>query len=60
MGKLEKQLKAQGEPVNKYKQALDEIIRFFKEDEKFARYSGRPIIFAKSAFEKNRKNTKRK
>ena len=40
------------EPVNKYKQALDEIIRFFKEDEKFARYSGRPIIFAKPALEK--------
>ena len=40
------------EPVDKYKQALDEIIRFFKEDEKFARYSGRPIIFAKPALEK--------
>ena len=40
------------EPINKYKQALDEIIRFFKEDEKFARYSGRPIIFAKPALEK--------
>lgn len=40
------------EPVNKYKQALDEIIRFFKEDEKFARYSGRPIIFAKPILEK--------
>ena len=40
------------EPTNKYKQAFDEIIRFFKEDEKFARYSGRPIIFAKPALEK--------
>lgn len=40
------------EPANKYKQALDKIIRFFKEDEKFARYSGRPIIFVKPALEK--------
>ena len=39
------------EPVNKYKQALDEIIRFFKEGEKFARYSGRPIIFTKPTLE---------
>lgn len=38
--------------INRYKQALDEIIRFFKEDEKFARYSGRPIIFAKPTLEK--------
>ena len=36
----------------KLKQTLDEIIRFFKEDEKFARYSGRPIIFAKPTLEK--------
>ena len=43
---------AEEEPVNKYKQALNEIIRFFKEDEKFARYSGRPIIFAKPTLEK--------
>ena len=44
-------LKLQKE-VNEYKRALDEIIRFFKEDEKFARYSGRPIIFAKPTLEK--------
>ena len=37
---------------NKLKQTLTEIIRFFKEDEKFARYSGRPIIFAKPTLEK--------
>ena len=43
---------AEEEPVNKYKQALNEIIRFFKEDEKFARYSGRPIIFPKPTLEK--------
>ena len=36
----------------KLKQTLAEIIRFFEEDEDFARYSGRPIIFAKSALEK--------
>ena len=36
----------------KLEQTLDEIIRFFKEDEKFARYSGRPIIFAKPTLEK--------
>ena len=36
----------------KLKQTLTEIIRFFEEDEKFARYSGRPIIFAKPALEK--------
>ena len=35
----------------KYEQTLAEIIRFFKEDEKFARYSGRPIIFAKPTLE---------
>ena len=38
--------------INRYKQTLIEIIRFFEEDEKFARYSGRPIIFAKPALEK--------
>ena len=38
--------------IDRYKQSLDEIVRFFKEDEKFARYSGRPIIFAKPALEK--------
>lgn len=36
----------------KLKHALIEIIRFFKEDEKFARYSGRPIIFVKPTLEK--------
>ncbi len=40
------------EENNKLKQTLAEIIRFFKEDEKFARYSCRPIIFAKPALEK--------
>ena len=40
------------EYYRRYKQALAEIIRFFEEDEDFARYSGRPIIFAKSALEK--------
>lgn len=40
------------EENKKYKQALNEIIRFFKEDEKFARYSGRPIIFTKPTLEK--------
>lgn len=48
------------EPVNKYKQALAEIIRFFKEDEKFARYSGRPIIFVKPALERIEKILKEK
>ena len=38
--------------IDEYKQTLIEIIRFFKEDEKFARYSGRPIIFVKPALEK--------
>ena len=38
--------------IDEYKQALAEIIRFFEEDEKFARYSGRPIIFVKPALEK--------
>ena len=37
---------------NKLEQTLTEIIRFFKEDEKFARYSGRPIIFVKPTLEK--------
>lgn len=36
----------------KISKTLTEIVRFFKEDEKFARYSGRPIIFAKPALEK--------
>lgn len=36
----------------KFKRTLIEIMRFFKEDEKFARYSGRPIIFAKPTLEK--------
>ena len=54
---IEKQIRTnplitEEEPANKYKQVLNEIIRFFKEDEKFARYSGRPIIFAKPALEK--------
>ena len=38
--------------INRYKQTLAEIIRFFEEDEKFARYSGRPIIFVKPTLEK--------
>lgn len=36
---------------DKYYKALIEIIRFFKEDKKFARYSGHPIIFTSSALE---------
>ena len=40
------------EENNKLKQTLAEIIRFFEEDEKFARYSGRPIIFVKPTLEK--------
>ena len=36
----------------KLKQTLTEIITFFKEDKKFARYSGYPIIFTSSALEK--------
>ena len=38
--------------INRYKQTFAEIIRFFEEDEKFARYSGRPIIFVKPTLEK--------
>ena len=40
------------EYYRRYKECLTEIIRFFKEDEKFSRYSGRPIIFVKPALEK--------
>ena len=49
---LEKQLKRKEQECEKLKQTLTEIIIFFKEDKKFARYSGRPIIFAKSALER--------
>lgn len=41
----------QFEEYKKLKQTLAEIIRFFKEDKKFARYSGYPIVFTKSALE---------
>ena len=40
------------EQSDRYLQTLIEIIRFIKEDKKFARYSGRPVIFARSALEK--------
>lgn len=36
---------------NKLKQTLVEIIRFFKEDEKFVRYSGCPVVLTKTALE---------
>lgn len=51
------QLKAKNIKISK---TLTEIIRFFKEDEKFARYSGRPIIFVKPALEKIEKILKEK
>ena len=37
--------------INRYKQTLIEIIRFFKEDKKFARYSGYPIVFTSIVLE---------
>ena len=45
--------------IDEYKQALAEIIRFFKEDKKFARYSGYPIIFTKQALDEIENITKR-
>ena len=49
---LQEELKAKEQECEELKQTLAEIIRFFKEDEKFARYSGRPIIFVKPTLEK--------
>ena len=42
---LQEQLKRKEEECEKYKQTLTKIIRFLKEDKKFARYSGYPIVF---------------
>lgn len=36
----------------KFEKTLEEIIKFFKEDEKFARYSGCPVVLTKTALEK--------
>ena len=47
------------EENNKLKQTIAEIIRFFKEDKKFARYSGYPIIFTKQALDEIENITKR-
>ena len=43
--KFEQQLKRKERECEKYKQTLTKIIRFLKEDKKFARYSGYPIVF---------------
>ena len=47
-----KQLARKEQECERLKQTLTETIRFFKEDKKFARYSGLPIVFVRPAFEK--------
>ena len=42
----------------KLKQTLTEIIRFLKEDKKFARYSGYPIVFTSIVLEEIEKHLK--
>ena len=44
--------------INRYKRTLTEIIRFLKEDKKFDRYSGYPIVFTSIVLEEIEKNLK--
>ena len=44
-------LKSKEEECEKYKQTLTKIIRFLKEDKKFARYSGYPIVLTSIVIE---------
>ena len=46
-----KQSKRKEKECKKYKQTLTEIIRFLKEDKKFARYSGYPIVLTSIVIE---------
>ena len=46
------------EENNKIKQTIIEIIRFLKEDKKFARYSGYPIVFTSIVLEEIEKKLK--